>query len=202
MVSQRTRRKEKAERRREQLLEIGLRLFAAQGFANTTIADIARDAGVAHGLVYHYFASKDDLLAEILGRYSFLPQLRELMSAAPDRPAAEVLPEIAIGFSAMVADHSDLLHLVVRESAANAEVAKALAGVSEEGLALMVTYLDSRIAAGELRPHDVSLTARTIFHAIIGTHLAGRPPPGFAEGLADIVLRGITADADPANGAP
>ena len=201
MVSQSTRRKAQAERRREQLLEIGLRLFAAQGFATTTIADIAREAGVAHGLVYHYFASKDDLLAAIVARYSFLPSLRELMAVAPGRPAADVLQEIATGFSAMVADRLDLLHLVVRESATSAEVGAALASTIHEGLELMTTYLDSRVAAGELRAHDVSLTARTIFHAVVGSHLAGSPPPGFAGGLTDVVLRGISARADLPNGA-
>jgi AcrR family transcriptional regulator len=200
MVSQQNRRKARAEWRREQLIEVALRLFAAQGFATTTIADIAREAGVAHGLVYHYFASKDHLLTAILARYSFLPSLRKLMAVAPGRPAAEVLTEVATGFSAMVADRSDLLRLVVRESATNAEVGSILAGTMDEGLELMTKYLEGRVAAGELRPHDVSLTARTIFHAIVGTHLAGPPPPSFAAGLADVVLRGITARRDLPNG--
>lgn len=200
MVSQRTARKEQAERRRDQLLEVGVRLFAAQGFESTTIADIARAAGVAHGLVYHYFASKDELLNEILKRFSFLPALHEVMAVAPGRPATEVLPEIATGFSALIAARSDLLRLVVREAGTNEAVGAALADISNEGLELLTAYLEGRVAGGELRPHDVTITARAIFQAIVGSHLAGSPPPGFAAGLVDVVLHGVLASARGTNG--
>jgi AcrR family transcriptional regulator len=198
MTSQRTGRRAQAERRRDQLLEVGLRLFADQGFESTTIADIARETGAAHGLVYHYFASKEELLNEILKRFSFLAALRDLMAVAPGRPAREVLPEIATGFSAMLDERSDLLRLVVRESQTNPQVAAALGGVIGEGLMLLTDYLDGRIAAGELRQHDVTVTARAIFWALVAGHLSGNPPRDFPAGLADVILRGVLArnDAD------
>jgi AcrR family transcriptional regulator len=189
-------RKQQAERRRDQLLEVSLRLFADQGFESTTIADIARETGVAHGLVYHYFASKEELLSEILERYSFLATLRDLMAVVPGRPAGEVLPEIAARFSAMLDERSDLLRLVVRESQTNPEVAAALGGVIGEGLELLTAYLRGRIAAGELRQHDVTVTARSIFWALIAGHLSGAPPRDFPAGLADVILRGVLAGSD------
>lgn len=195
-------RREQAERRRDQLLEIGLQLFAARGFESTTIADIAREAGVAHGLVYHYFASKDELLDEIVGRFSFLPALRQLLAVAPGRPAAEVLPQIATGFSALIDERSELLQLVVREARTNQAVGATLADISTEGLELLTTYLEGRVAAGELRPHDVAVTARAIFQGIVGSHLAGSPPPGFAADLVDVVLHGVLAGARRTHGEP
>jgi len=196
VTSQRTGRKEQAERRRDELLEVGLRLFADQGFERTTIADIARETGTAHGLVYHYFASKEELLNEILRRFSFLAALRDLMAVAPGRPASDVLPEIATRFSAMLDERSDLLRLVVRESQTNPQVAAALGGVIGEGLELLTEYLRGRIAAGELRQHDVTVTARSIFWALIAGHLSGAPPRDFPAGLADVVLRGVLAGPD------
>jgi AcrR family transcriptional regulator len=186
-------RKQQAERRRDQLLEVSLRLFADQGFESTTIADIARETGVAHGLVYHYFASKEELLSEILERYSFLATLRDLMAVVPGRPASEVLPEIATRFSAMLDERSDLLRLVVRESQTNPQVAAALGGVIGEGLELLTAYLRGRIAAGELRQHDVTVTARSIFWALIAGHLSGAVPRDFPAELADVILRGVLA---------
>ena len=148
---------------------------------------------MAHGLVYHYFGSKDELLNEIVGRFSFLPALRELLGVAPGRPAREVLPEIATGFSALIEERSDLLHLVVREARTNPTVGGALVEISTDGLNLLTTYLEGRVAAGELRSHDVTVTARAIFQGIVGSHLAGRPPPGFAADLVDVVLHGVLA---------
>jgi AcrR family transcriptional regulator len=142
-------------------------------------------------LVYHYFGSKDELLSAVFDRYSFLPALRSLLAVAPDRPATDVLPEIAAGFSALATERADLLRLVVRESQTNARVGEALGKVMAEGLDLLSSYLEGRVAAGELRPHDVTVTARAIFHAIVASHLGGAPPPGFGTDLADVILRGV-----------
>jgi TetR/AcrR family fatty acid metabolism transcriptional regulator len=50
-----------AEKRRI-ILDAAVRVFARQGFHTCRVADIADEAGVAYGLVYHYFQSKDEVL--------------------------------------------------------------------------------------------------------------------------------------------
>jgi AcrR family transcriptional regulator len=182
-----------ADRRRDELLATALRLFADRGYRSTTIADIARATGTAHGLVYHYFRSKDDLLEAILDRYTFLPRLREILAVSPDRPADVVLAEIAVSFSRLLDERTDLLRLVVAESATNPVVARALAHVMDEGLVLLNDYQRARIEAGELRPHDPSVPARALFWSIITRHLAPADADGFEQDLADILLRGVRA---------
>jgi TetR/AcrR family transcriptional regulator, transcriptional repressor of bet genes len=48
--------------RRKQLVEAAIAVIHEQGFANATVARIARQAGISSGMVHHYFDSKDDLL--------------------------------------------------------------------------------------------------------------------------------------------
>lgn len=48
------------------IMEAALSLFARQGYHATSVTDIAREAGIAKGLVYNYFASKEELLNTIL----------------------------------------------------------------------------------------------------------------------------------------
>jgi len=61
-----------AEKRR-QILDAAVRVFARQGFHATRVSDIADEAGVAYGLVYHYFNSKEQVLNELfLERWSLL----------------------------------------------------------------------------------------------------------------------------------
>lgn len=61
-----------AEKRR-QILDAAVRVFARQGFHATRVSDIADEAGVAYGLVYHYFSSKDEVLSELfIERWSLL----------------------------------------------------------------------------------------------------------------------------------
>ena len=59
--------------KRRQILDAAVRVFARQGFHATRVSDIADEAGVAYGLVYHYFSSKDEVLSELfVERWSLL----------------------------------------------------------------------------------------------------------------------------------
>jgi AcrR family transcriptional regulator len=52
----------------QRLLASAIRLFAEKGFDRTSVQEIVADAGVTKGAMYHYFDSKDDLLAAIYDR--------------------------------------------------------------------------------------------------------------------------------------
>lgn len=52
--------------RREQILSAALKVFARKGFAATKISDIVSQGGMSHGLVYHYFRSKEEIFFDLL----------------------------------------------------------------------------------------------------------------------------------------
>jgi TetR/AcrR family fatty acid metabolism transcriptional regulator len=59
--------------KRQNILDAAVRVFARQGFHSTRVSDIADEAGVAYGLVYHYFKSKEEVLNELFAeRWSLL----------------------------------------------------------------------------------------------------------------------------------
>jgi AcrR family transcriptional regulator len=59
--------------KKRNILDAAIRVFARQGFHSTRVSDIADEAGVAYGLVYHYFSSKDEVLNELFTeRWSLL----------------------------------------------------------------------------------------------------------------------------------
>ena len=59
--------------RRRQILDAAIRVFARQGFHSCRVSDIADEADVAYGLVYHYFRSKEEVLNELfVERWSLL----------------------------------------------------------------------------------------------------------------------------------
>ncbi len=51
---------------RERIFDAGLLLFARKGIYATSVTEIAREAGISLGLLYHYFASKEELFAELV----------------------------------------------------------------------------------------------------------------------------------------
>jgi TetR/AcrR family fatty acid metabolism transcriptional regulator len=59
--------------KRRAILDAAIRVFARQGFHSARVSDVANEAGVAYGLVYHYFDSKDQMLNELFSeRWSLL----------------------------------------------------------------------------------------------------------------------------------
>lgn len=57
---------EMQDKARERILDASLLLFARKGIAATGVTEIAREAGVSLGLLYHYFASKEELFAALV----------------------------------------------------------------------------------------------------------------------------------------
>jgi len=77
--------------KRRQILEAAIRVFARQGFHSTRVSDIADEAGVAYGLVYHYFSSKEEVLNELFSeRWSLLLAAIEEADASAATPRAKL----------------------------------------------------------------------------------------------------------------
>ncbi|WGX96341.1 TetR/AcrR family transcriptional regulator [Nocardioides sp. L-11A] len=76
--------------RRAQLLAIAAEMFASRGYTQTTVRDIADEAGILSGSLYHHFASKDEMLTEILQEFmgSLLGQFRSIAEEAETPRAA------------------------------------------------------------------------------------------------------------------
>jgi TetR/AcrR family transcriptional regulator, fatty acid metabolism regulator protein len=104
-----------AEDKRRQILAAAVRVFAAQGYEASRVGDVAREAGVAYGLVYHYFGSKDAVLEAV-----FREQWGRLLAAvALAEETGETAPEQLELVVKIVLrswrDDPDLVRLLVRE---------------------------------------------------------------------------------------
>ncbi|HWB69293.1 MAG TPA: TetR/AcrR family transcriptional regulator [Solirubrobacterales bacterium] len=85
--------------KRRQILDAAIRVFARQGFHSTRVSDIADEAGVAYGLVYHYFRSKDEVLNELFSeRWSLLLAAIEETDGtdAPPRAKLEAVADFIV----------------------------------------------------------------------------------------------------------
>jgi AcrR family transcriptional regulator len=191
-VSRKSRRQQ-ANERRAQLLDTALDVFAAKGLDGATVKDLSDAAGVAQGLLYHYFRSKQELLQAVLNQHYFLPELRRIAAPDRDRPAGEVLLELALGFAHALEQHRRVVQLMLREAPSNAAVAERIERGRREGVRLLADYLAARVAAGELRPHDCAASARLVFYVVFAAHLSGTPPEPFLPMTIDMVMHGLVA---------
>jgi TetR/AcrR family fatty acid metabolism transcriptional regulator len=101
--------------KRQRILDAAVRVFARQGYEASRVADIAREADVAYGLVYHYFGSKDAVLEAV-----FREQWGRLLAAvalaeATGETAPEQLQLVVRIVLRTWRDDPDLVRLLVRE---------------------------------------------------------------------------------------
>ncbi len=73
--------------KRRVILDAAVRVFARQGFHTCRVADIADEAGVAYGLVYHYFSAKEEILDTL-----FLERWDVMLAAIAEADASKRLP--------------------------------------------------------------------------------------------------------------
>jgi len=99
------------DRRQEALVAQAAKVFAANGYDQTTMQELAATMGLATGALYHYFGAKEQLLMAICDQLMepLLERAQDLVSE--DRPPAEALVELVRIWVAHVVEHRD--HMLV-----------------------------------------------------------------------------------------
>jgi TetR/AcrR family transcriptional regulator, fatty acid metabolism regulator protein len=101
--------------KRRLILDAAVRVFARQGFHACRVSDIADEAGVAYGLVYHYFASKDEVLDTLfLERWNVMLELIREVDAQP-LPVREKLGAITSFIVDSYRHDPDLMKVIIVE---------------------------------------------------------------------------------------
>jgi TetR/AcrR family transcriptional regulator, fatty acid metabolism regulator protein len=104
-----------ADAKRRLILDAAVRVFARQGYEASRVGDIATEAGVAYGLVYHYFGSKDAVLEAV-----FREQWGRLLAAVmlAERTGETAPEQLALVVKIVLRtwrDDPNLVRLLVRE---------------------------------------------------------------------------------------
>jgi AcrR family transcriptional regulator len=183
-------RQEQAQRRRNQLIEAALVVFAHKGVDGASVKDIAAAAAVTPGLLYHYFDSKEDLVAAVLEERGFSAQLRALLIEHADQPATAVLPRLIRAFDETLAANADVVS-VFFSAASHADAA--LRDFVATGQDVLQSYLTSRAEAGELRPELIEAAASALFAAVAIGHKTGRRVN--VDELVALILNGLSTQS-------
>lgn len=154
----------KSARRRQELVDTAFAVFAEQGYAATTVADITTRLGVSQGTFYRYFDGKRDILDEVVDlgveRFMLLVELDE--APAPLSCAQDLLDrvrELAGRVLDLAEAEPGLARLVMLEATSvDDELTHRLMGLLDLFAGLGASYLDEAVEAGVLRegvPTDV-----------------------------------------------
>jgi TetR/AcrR family fatty acid metabolism transcriptional regulator len=186
----------------QQIIDAAVRVFARNGYYNSRVSDIAREAGIASGTIYLYFRTKDEILVTL-----FREKMAEWVARARRQIAVE--PDAVSKIRRLIT-----LHLTLLEQ--NPELAEVLQVELRQGqkffrgasahevssyFDLIAGILEEGIAAGQMRADlPVKIATKALFGAmdqLATSWVLGKRTyrlSATADGLATIFLKGVCID--------
>jgi len=188
-----------AEKRRL-ILDAAVRVFAAKGYHTSRVGDIAEEAGVAHGLLYHYFSSKDEVLLTVFSEnWSDLLVRFEAVEAS-EEPADEKLRGLVKILLRTWRNDPALVTVMVREVGRSPHLATQVDDIGR-AFAVIQRVVEQGQADGVFRPDIDPLLASWVIYGgleeILTGWVMGRLPDGDEEvaraerTIVDLVCGGL-----------
>jgi TetR/AcrR family fatty acid metabolism transcriptional regulator len=152
--------------RRRQILGAAVKVFAAKGFHAARVGDVAEEAGVAYGLVYHYFSSKDELLETIFRSTwtDMLARVREVEASGV--PATEAVRQVTALLLRSWRRDPDLVRVLVREVTRSQHVQQ---GIKEivDAMEALENIVRRGQESGEFQPDLDPRLAAVVFYGAL-----------------------------------
>ncbi len=180
------------EERKAELLDTAMRLFAEKGYDNVSVRSVAREAGVAPGLAYHYFDSKQRLFDAAIGHYA--ERCSEGMRAALDDGALS-LDEKIEGAIAAATEHAAFPHGSRLHAEGNGTLHDRLSlGICEAVRPHMQAALELDAARRGAPAGDAALLASMMVYACVGLASGPGMPDDAAADAARRYLGALVAE--------
>jgi TetR/AcrR family transcriptional regulator, fatty acid metabolism regulator protein len=161
--------------KRRLILDAAIRVFARRGFHHCRVSDVADEAGVAYGLVYHYFDSKEEILNTLfLERWQIMLDAIAAIDAREELPAREKLHLIASFIIDSYRHEPELMKVIIVEVTRSAhsfgrlhleQIREAYAGIAR--------IVESGRAEGSFKSDIPSEFAAMCFYGAIEQLLSG-----------------------------
>src|SRR5438094_4271010 len=207
MLTRLTERSNGSEDKRRLILDAAVRVFARKGYHTCRVGDIAEEAGVAHGLLYHYFRSKEELLETI-----FRETWRDVLDAVrsveeTDECARDRLAGIAKILLRAWRRDPDLVRVLVREVTRSSHLQQRIGEIEAafDGIERVIVHGQQ---VGEFRSDLDPRMASYVFYGaleeILTGWVLGRLEDGdeaiarAEETVVEVICGGLAADREPA----
>ena len=196
-----------SEDKRRVILDAAVRVFARKGYHAARVGDIAEEAGVAHGLLYHYFRSKEELVETI-----FRDTWRDILAAVrsveeTDETARERLAGIAKILLRSWRRDPDLVRVLVHEVARTSQLQRRIGEIDASFAGLQRIIVRGQ-ETGEFRADVDPRVVSHVFYGAVEEILTGwvlgqleDDDDAIARAeqtVVDVVCGGLTADREAA----
>jgi AcrR family transcriptional regulator len=190
--------------RRQEIIDAAIKVFARTGFAETSVQDVADEAGVVPTAVYYHFAGKDELFDVVL--QSVITELDEVVDRARAEEAhpAVALSQITTAVWNWIESRPDHARILYSHLPGATKQARLLRAQFEEQHIERAFVYARHVPAGQRRLRSATaeeaatrLAVRTLIRTLIAIHpmrldggpLSRRSPRALREALDDVMLR-------------
>lgn len=193
----------RCERRREEILEQAIQLFARDGYANLDLQVLADSVGVGKGTLYRHFGSKQRLFLAVADRA--MDNLRSCVHASVEgvKDPLEQITRAIQAYLEYFDAHPECVELLIQERAQFKDRKRPTYFKHREAnIERWRNLYRDLIAQGRIRPMPVERLSDVIGDLLYGTmfvsYVAGRhrPPAQVASDIIDIVFHGILSDSE------
>jgi AcrR family transcriptional regulator len=189
-----------SEQTKAEILKAARRLFAEHGIRAVSVRDVASEAGVTHGLVHHYFGTKEELTAEVIR--SEVASAAELVACHPIDASVDSLEVMRQGLRYFLTERATSALLIARAEMTGYEPEKMMPveGLSALGMTAK-RFAELQAEAGpdapRLDPALVSVCVGAAVFGLITMHpwlmaSAGLPPEDYESRIDEIVEIAVT----------
>jgi len=156
------------EERRGAILDAALRVWARRGFDGTSVAEVAREAGLTKGTLYLYFPSKQALLEATLRRHSLRPDVEAGLERLRGQPLANVVRGlVAVAWRGLEA-RREIVGVLLSELPNNpAEARRFFEHVIRPVNRLLADYLSGALPPERLAKLDPIVAGRSLVSMVV-----------------------------------
>jgi AcrR family transcriptional regulator len=188
--------------RKEAIVAAAAALYASRGFNGVSVADLAQRCKISKSLIYHYYASKEDILYDVMISHVRALDVAAREAIAGEAPAERKLRELAHRFMALYVGAADRHKVLLNDLDDLPKARRAEIVAVQRGLIETVRKLLIEIEPALKRTSGQSLAAAMLFFGMINwTHTwfdsSGAVSAGaLAEMVVDLTLGGLGRAAD------
>jgi AcrR family transcriptional regulator len=201
--SQTTPQPDRAEERRQQIMEAALACFARKGYHKTTMDDIVAESGLSKGTLYWYFKNKDDLFISLIKSY-FLSIGQDISAILEqDATASHKLRAIAQETAQFFLETKEFFNVFLEFwmlSALNEELNQLFSNILIQYREVLARVITQGIEAGEFKPVDARQLAFPVMAVYDGLAFYAMLMPGevdverSSQTFVETLLAGLATD--------
>ncbi|GAB4542577.1 MAG: TetR/AcrR family transcriptional regulator [Anaerolineae bacterium] len=171
MGTQNTPQPDRAQERRQQILDAALACFARKGYHKTTMDDIVTESGLSKGTLYWYFKSKDELFFSLIN--SFFLAMQQDLDGIFEQPvsASDKLRTLAHEFARFYEEVAEFLNVFFEfwmQGTLNEQLNQLFHGMLTRYRGMIAGIIEEGVKAGEFKTVDAGQLALSVMAAYDG----------------------------------